>query len=195
MTGKQLLCDSGVLSAEEQQIASFIALATSDYTGAQFGIDAKDGLFEPSTIVGGMLAYRNGDFVLNVNCRYNTALTAQEIANRIAFTAKSYGFEAKNVSNSPAFYLNAQTPCIKELCAVYAEVSGDEETKPMLLSGGTYARRMENAICFGATFPKAKKPDWAGNGHMKNEAYDMNYAWKSCEIFIKSLIKLQDMRL
>ena len=111
---------------------------------------------------------------------------------RIEKTAQANGFTVEVVVNNPAFYLDPNIPGITTLCDVYNKITG-QKTKPILLSGGTYARCMRNAVSFGATFHDAVKPAWAGNGHMKNEAYDFGKALHACEVFIKALDRLQDI--
>ncbi len=186
------LCESGALAGQEHAALDFIRRASASYAGELFGLDHSDGLFADTTLVCGMLRQREGRLALNVNCRYNTALPADEVARRIAQTAAQQGFSAENMTNSPACYLDPGHPGVQALCAVYAEETG-QQARPILLSGGTYARCMDNAVSYGATFPDAVKPAWAGNGHMKNEAYDIERGLRSCALYIKSLLRLQEI--
>ncbi|MBC8535148.1 Sapep family Mn(2+)-dependent dipeptidase [Feifania hominis] len=191
----QFLCETGALQGEEAAAAQFIKLATEHFDGRAFGINIPDGRFEPTTIIGGMLSLRDNRLVLNVNCRYNTALSPEELALHIASTARENRFEVQNVSNSPYFYLEPDHPGVRALCSIYGEAVGEPDIQPMLLSGGTYARCMDNAVSYGATFHDAVKPSWAGNGHMKNEAYDFTKALRACEIYIETLLRLQEISL
>ena len=61
------------------------------------------------------------------------------------------------------------------------------------MAGGTYARYMENAVAFGTESPHPNDPAWVGKAHMKNEAMSLENAKQACEIFIKALIRLQEI--
>lgn len=188
------LLDSGVLNGEEKAAAEFMRRASGDTTGAQFGIDRADGLFTPVTIIAGTAALRDDRFVLNVNCRYNTAITPQEVQENVTKTSAESGFELRNVRNSAPYYLPPETPAVQLLTGIYNEVTGSDAV-PYVMSGGTYARLMKNAVAFGIEQPCAKVPDWVGSAHMKNEAISIDQALDAVEIFIHTLVRLQDIDL
>ena len=50
-------------------------------------------------------------------------------------------------------YMEPDSPMITTLREIYAENSGDYESRPRVIGGGTYARCAENIIAFGALFP------------------------------------------
>lgn len=188
------LCDSGVLEPGEQAAMSFIRRATASYDGSFFGIDAADGRFTPNTLIAGLLEKRQDRFVLNINSRYNTAIEPQEVARRIGQTAQQSGFAVQKLENSAPFYLSPDHPAVQTLCRVYGEVTGGD-ARPYVMSGGTYARKMDNAVAYGIEFPGDRHPDWVGSAHMKNEALSIRRAMLSCEIFIRTLQRLQAIEL
>ena len=190
----EFLAASGALTEGEQKALEFVALATSSFDGAQFGIACDDGLFAPLSIIGGMLKLKDGRIVLNVNSRYPTAITSEELEKKIEKTANDNGFEVANVENSGPFYMNPDHPAVKLMCEIYNEVTGSDE-KPYVMSGGTYARHMDNAVSYGIEFPgqEEEDPEWVGGCHMKNEGLKIERIKLSCEIFIKTLIKLQQV--
>jgi hypothetical protein len=52
----------------------------SDLNGGFLGIAAEDGRFEPNSIIGGMIGLTDdGRLCLNVNSRYNTAISPEDI--------------------------------------------------------------------------------------------------------------------
>lgn len=188
------LLEAGALFEDEEAAAEFIVAATDNYDGDVFGIACDDGVFSPLSIIGGMLTLEKGRLCLNVNCRYPTAITAEELEKKISDTAESYGFTVKNVANSKPFYLDPEeNAAVGIMCAIYNEVTRSDE-KPIVMSGGTYARHIENAVSYGIEYPDQRDPEWVGGVHMKNEALKISRALESVEIFIKTLIKLQDVR-
>ncbi len=190
----KFLLEAGALSEDEREAAEFIVAATDNYDGDVFGIACDDGVFSPLSIIGGMLSLERGRLCLNVNCRYPTAITGAELEGKINSTAESYGFTVKNVSNSEPFYLDPESnAAVGIMCGIYNEVTGSDE-KPIVMSGGTYARHIENAVSYGIEYPDQVDPEWVGGCHMKNEALKISRALESCEIFIKTLMRLQEVK-
>lgn len=190
----EFLLASGALSDKERAAMEFVALATSSFDGAQFGMACDDGIFAPLSIIGGMLKLKDGCVTLNVNSRYPTAITPADVEKKVAQTAAAHGFAVKNVENSGPFYMDPERPEVKLMCEIYNEVTNSNE-KPFVMSGGTYARHMDNAVSYGIEFPgqEDEDPEWVGGCHMKNEALKIERIKLSCEIFIKTLIKLQQV--
>jgi succinyl-diaminopimelate desuccinylase len=187
------LLSCGALEGKEREAAGFLCMAMGGFDGSQFGIACDDGLFSPLTVIGGMVSLlEDGSFRLNVNCRYPTAISAGELERKIAETCAAHGFRAEVAGNSAPFYLDPQSPAVKLLCDIYNEITGSDE-RPAVMAGGTYARLMRNAVSYGIGFPGAADPEWVGAAHMKNEAISIARAKQACEIFISTLIKLQDI--
>ncbi|MEA4912693.1 MAG: Sapep family Mn(2+)-dependent dipeptidase [Oscillospiraceae bacterium] len=187
------LRETGALTEGENRAADFVLLATQDYDGAPLGIACDDGVFSPLTIIGGMLEKKDDRIILNVNCRYPTAITPAQLEQKMDAACAPFGFAQRVLSNSEPFYLDpAKVPAVGLMCDIYNEVTGSHE-KPFVMSGGTYARHIPNAVSYGAEYPDQKDPDWVGGVHMKNEAIKLSRAYESCEIFIDTLVKLQNV--
>lgn len=188
------LLESNALTGQEAQAAAFMCRCMSSFDGEPFGIACDDGLFTPLTMIGGMMSKRENRYILNMNARFPTAITEQELQTRIADVCAQNGFTVEDKHCSAPFYFDPETPAVRLLCDIYNELTGSQE-EPYVMSGGTYARHMHNAVSFGIELPQAGDPDWAGSAHMKNEAICMERAWDACEIFIHTLVKLQDVPL
>ncbi len=186
------LYDSGVLSESESRAARFIVKAMSSYDGAPLGIACDDGIFTPLTIIGGMLDYENDRLVLDMNCRYPTSMTPQELESKLTGACAENGFTLTVSANSGPFYMSPDVPAVMIMNDIYNEVTGQNE-KPYVMSGGTYARHLPNAVSYGIEFPNVTEPEWVGSVHMKNEALNIERAKQACEIFIRTITKLQDV--
>ena len=189
----ELLLDAGVLAGGEKEAAEFIVSVVNSVNGAFLGIAGDDGRFATNSIIGGMLRLReDGRLCLNVNSRYNTSIPMEEIERRIEESAAAYGFTVENVEDSGPIYLDPETPAVKIMNGIFNEVTGLNE-EPYVMSGGTYARKLHNAVAFGPEMPGEVLPDWVGGAHMKNEAISIDSLIKAIEIYAQSLIKLQDV--
>ena len=188
------LIGSGVLSDSERKASEFLLSVLECTDGEVFGIACEDGVFTPLTIIGGMLDLVDGHLVLNLNSRYPTNMTPERLENSISEKADSNGFTLKTDMNSAPYYLSPDYPAVQILNDIYNEVTGSD-AKPYVMSGGTYARHIENAVSYGPEFEDIDIPDWVGTPHMKNEAINIERCKQACEIYIRTLIRLQEIDL
>ncbi|MDD6144358.1 MAG: dipeptidase PepV, partial [bacterium] len=69
----------------------------------------------------------------------------------------------------------------------YAEVTGDTESKPMAIGGGTYAKVLEEGVAFGSMFPGEEEL-----AHQAGEYISLDSLVNNLYIFVKAIQKLQD---
>lgn len=186
------LIETDVLSSKEKEVAGFICSIAKDVYGKEIGIDCDDKIFVPLTIIVGTASKENDILKFNVNVRYPTAVTAEEFEEKMEKIAEKNGFTLENTKNMPPFYLDPNLPAIRTLTSIYEELTGKDGT-PYVMSGGTYARKMKNAVAFGPDFRDSKYPSWAGAAHMKNEVQSIEDMFLAIEIYAEVLIRLQDV--
>ena len=87
----------------------------------------------------------------------------------------------------PLFF-PADSQLVSSLVDAYAEVTGDTETKPMTMGGGTYAKGIHNTIAFGCSFPGK---DY--HIHDANEFVGIDELLLQTEIYVNALIKLNEI--
>ena len=188
----EFLLSAEVLNKKERDAAKFLTSISGDISGKNIGIDCDDKKFTPLTIVAGLIKKENDFWVMNLNSRYPTAITPETLEERIETAAANNGFSVGNMRNVPPFYLEPELPAIRVLSDIYNELTESDEN-PYVMSGGTYARKMQNAVAFGPKFPKRDYPEWVGSAHMKNEALNIDDAILSAEIYAEVLTRLQDV--
>ena len=146
-------------------LLTFARTAGSDLYGSGLGIMDRDPLWgryavNVATI---KLADDPKQSTLTINVRSIPPRTGAQIQKYLAdFVAK---FNAKHGSSLVAggFYgdttlgFDPQSKIVKRLLADYAAVTG-EHAKPAISGGGTYAKRLPNAIAFGMWFPGKPYP-------------------------------------
>lgn len=187
-----LLEDAGVLNDEEKKAVSFIRSISSDCSGKNIGIDCDDGVFTPLTIIVGTIKKEGGRLRFNFNVRYPTAITPERLEEKMNAAAAGAGFAVENAHNNLPYYHDPDKPVIKLLGDIYNELTGENE-KPYVISGGTYARKMHNAVAFGPEFTNRDYPDWVGTAHMKNEGIHIDDTMLATEIYAEVLVRLQDV--
>jgi succinyl-diaminopimelate desuccinylase len=68
---------------------------------------------------------------------------------------------------------------------VYREQTGDMDSEPITIGGGTYARAMDNAVAFGPVFPGQEEL-----AHQKDEHITIDNVIKLTEIYSHALYEL-----
>ena len=76
---------------------------------------------------------------------------------------------------------------VTSLMEAYAEVTGDTESQPMAIGGGTYAKMLEEGVAFGSLFPDEEEL-----AHQAGEYISIDSLVKNLYIFVKAIEKLQD---
>jgi len=188
-----LLLKADVLEGEEKKIIEFISRVTENVYGTFEHIDGEDGCFAPTTLICGMVRKQaDGSFLINVNSRYNTSIKPEELEKRVASTAEEWGLRVQDCDNSGPFYMEPDHPAVKLMCDIYNEVTG-EDAKPFVISGGTYARHMHNTVSFGPEKANPNDPAWLGGCHMTNEGISVELLLQAFEIYIETLVRLQEV--
>ena len=159
------LAKTGLLTGQSQRAMESIAGMCSDCHGANAGIDWEDPDSGKTTMNIGV-ARMDGDTIrLHLDCRLS--ITADREANQAAFEAyaRRLGFEPFDVGTAPPVNIPRDDPRIQTLQAVYTEVTGDERP-PYTMGGGTYSKKIPDAITFGLGNPTAQhRPEGLPEGH------------------------------
>ncbi|NLL91323.1 MAG: M20 family metallopeptidase [Ruminococcaceae bacterium] len=186
------LLSGDAINKVEREALLLIEKLSGDFSGKSVGIDRDCEIFTPLTVNLGLISMKENKFEVVLDIRYPISVAPEEIEKMLSELAREYGYEIIDISNKPPFYINPESPVIETLTRTFEEAYG-EKHEPYVMSGGTYARKMDNAVAFGPGFPNRKKPDWAGDAHMKNEALSIEDTFKATEIYCESLIALQEL--
>ena len=145
--------------------------AGRDSGGRGLGLPGPDPLWGPIDTNFGVVKHEaNGWFGLHVNLRsppalWGDALRARVDAHAQAFAARRGAhFLSGGKFGYEPFVVPTDAPLVQRLLAAYARGTG-RPGKPVVSGGGTYARRMANAIAFGMWF----REDGVYPGHNSDE--------------------------
>jgi len=117
------------------------------------------------------------DFRLPLNCSDKTVI--DKIKDKVPNSKITTLAYKKN------HYIDPNNCLVKSLLKIYSDITGEKNTKPLQIGGGTYARELPNAIAFGATFP-----DTVTDIHNTNEKISMDNFNKWQDIYYKVAIEL-----
>ena len=187
------LLDNRLCTGEENAFLKVLQKLHHATDGSGVGIAAKDEAFDPLTIIGGMITFRDGRLRQDVDSRYPTSITGEEIARRLGEALGGTGTVEDARWNKP-FYISADDPAIQALVDTYNEVTG-ENARPFTMGGGTYARHFPRAVSFGPERLGTVLPEFAGPMHGANEGANIDQLMDALKIYILALLRLQDIEL
>ena len=155
------------------------------------GVAFEDGLSGRLTLVGGMARTERGRFIQNFNIRYPVTAGAEALVKQMSAQAGRYGWILDWSRDNPPCVIDPESPVVKELTALCRQVLGTE-TKAYSMGGGTYARKLPNAVAFGPGIRGQKKPcpPGRGGGHQPDECVKIENLTNAMVIYIEALKRL-----
>lgn len=185
------LLANGIGSEAERAFLQLLHKLHSAWDGTGLGIQADDGLFDPLTVVGGVIRMENGALRQTVDCRFPTSTNGSVLEAALCKAAGDAGVVCMDHVNEP-FYIGVDAAPIQALMEAYCQVTG-EEAKPFTMGGGTYARHFPLAVSFGPENSNAVLPDFAGPMHGANEGAKFEHLLAALKIYILALLKLEEL--
>lgn len=122
---------------------------------------------------------------LTVNIRYPVTCTDEEVYAGIMEVLDEYNIGIVKKRVQTPINIDEDAELISTLMRVYQKHTGDTQSKPMVIGGGTYARAMDNIVAFGARFP-----DEAELAHQKNERISVENLMKLTGIYAEAIYEL-----
>ena len=187
-----------VLAPDEKRFIELVHAATAADDGIAFGLACADDHFGALTAVGTVLALKQvagkAQLSLAMDFRYPTAITADQIAQRMNEAAAAFGATFAIIGDKPPYLMDPSSPAIQALNDAYSDVTG-EDAEPFAMKGGTYAREFAHAASFGPEKSWEPKPDWVGALHAANEGIREDLLKQALEIYIRAIGNLTQIEL
>lgn len=124
-----------------------------DTKGANLGINRTCPETGDLSLNLGILKYDGNDLLITLDIRYPKGITFEEIVVRINRKVEVYKVSVSRSTNSDMLYVSPDSKLVKTLMNSYIKHTGDNNAKPVVIGGGTYARSMPNVVAFGPHFP------------------------------------------
>lgn len=122
---------------------------------------------------------------LTINIRYPVSCTGEEVYAGIMEVLDNYNIGIIKQREQDPIDIDTDTEMISTLMNVYRKHTGDTESRPLVIGGGTYARAMDNIVAFGARFPGEEEC-----GHQKNERISVENLMKLTRIYAEAIYEL-----
>lgn len=133
----------------------------------------------------GMIDLDQKSVNLTVNVRYPVTYDHEQVYNGVMSVIDKHDSGIVKGRNEAPIYFPTDDPMITKLMEIYRHHTGDEDSEPMVIGGGTYARAMDNIVAFGARFPD--KPELA---HQKNEKISIDDLLLLSKIYAEAIFEM-----
>lgn len=189
------LLRSEAVHGKTRDALAFISTLTEDYDGVPLGIQCEDDISGKLTCVFSWIRKEGKKILIQPDIRYPVKADQKFLMETTPKALVAAGFEVLRLENSPAFYFPLEHPVVQKLIEVPREVLGMPNIPPLVLDGGTYARKLPNAVSFGVTVPDRVRLFGfeKGGAHQADEYGDIPNLMKGIKIFVRTLIEIDDI--
>jgi dipeptidase, putative len=153
--------------------------------GENIGCALKDEHSSGLSFNVGMAGFDGEAITIVVNTRYPVTCNQDQVYDGIMPYIDKYGLGVVKEMNQDPIFFDPDSPLITTLMDVYKEHTGDKESQPLVIGGGTYARACPNIVAFGGLFPG--DPDIM---HQRNERIAIDRYLQMIEIYADAIYKL-----
>ncbi|MEC9484999.1 MAG: dipeptidase PepV [Candidatus Izemoplasma sp.] len=155
-----------------------------DYLGEKLEIDHYDDEMKEFTMNPAVFHYDGANFKIGVNCRYPKGWNKEKAVESIQRSLKENGFIYTNKNDMPIHYVEKEDSLVQTLLKAYRKYT-DDDTEPITIGGGTYARSLDKAVAFGPLMPGRKEV-----AHQVDEYMVVEDLLKATAIYMESLYQL-----
>ena len=202
------ICEHQLLEKPEVEIFEMVCrINNATHDGSGLNVFCRDEMSGPMKLVATKL-----NFVGEEGKENDTKHPVIEFISKYPFSkndfpyeenarkvAEDYGFELKVTRLGKATFFNPDRPVVERLTDCCNEVLGTND-KPFVMSGGTYARKLPNALAFGSGMRVPKAPEGMfrpghGSYHQPDESISLERVQKALEVYIHAILAIDDMDL
>ncbi len=153
--------------------------------GENIGCLLKDDVSGKLIFNVGQIQVDNKTAGLTINIRYPVTLKGEKVYECLRSVTDEFEFGIVKKNEQLPIYLELDHPLVRTLMDVYRKHTGDEESRPIVIGGGTYARAIKNAVAFGPTFVGQPSVE-----HQKNEYISIDHLFHATQIYTDAIYEL-----
>ena len=156
-----------------------------DYNGERIGCGFEDEESGKLIFNVGTIDLNEGEVNLGINIRYPITTPYNLVEMGIKDILNENDITLNLVAHKEPIYVDKENELVKKLMKVYKEETGDKDSQPITIGGGTYARACKNIVAFGPLFPGEVEL-----AHQKDEFISIDSLIKMTKIYVKALYEL-----
>ena len=146
------------------------------------------------TCVNGMIRTDDNKLCVSFDVRYGSSLDPQYLERTSESTVNALGFEIIYKDNRAGFEIPKENKMPQIFEDIFCEVTGEKKQR-VLMSGGTYARRLDNAFSIGTFYISPERrdtvlqmPDGHGGAHQCDEMIDIDGFFEGTRILLHYIL-------
>jgi len=155
--------------------------------GTGMGVKCSDE-YGALTLNNGVISMKDGVIEGSIDIRYPVTLNSRKVLKMMAPYLEDENGSVEVLGTVEPLYYAPDSPLVKSLMEAYQESTGDYETQPWVIGGGTYAKGISNTVAFGCAFPGK---DY--RIHNVNEYVEVDELLKQAEIYVAAILKLMNV--
>ena len=137
------------------------------------------------TLNNGVIRMKDGVIEGTIDIRFPVSMTARSVVKLMEGRLSDECGEVEILRTGEPLFFPPESTLVQSLLKAYQEVTGDMETQPMTIGGGTYAKGIHNTIAFGCAFPGR---DY--RIHNTNEFVTVDELLLQAEIYVQAILNL-----
>lgn len=182
----EVLKEMNVKNEELKGIVNFYdKFVKMETDGASFGVKCDDGETGALTLNLGKMTLEDNQMEIWIDMRVPVKIKNQDIIDKLKLVVENYGYEFVLHSNTEPLYVDRESFLVSTLMDIYQEITGDRESKPKAIGGGTYAKYAKNAVAFGALLPSQED-----RMHQRDEYLEISKIDTLLKIYVEAIYRL-----
>lgn len=182
----EVLKDYKSSNEELQGLIDFYAkYVKMDTDGNSFGIKCDDGETGALTLNLGKMSLENNKMEIWLDIRIPVKIENDEVINKLKAVVEGHGYEFHLEKNTQPLYEPKDGFLVSTLMNIYQELTGDIESQPQAIGGGTYAKYAKNAVAFGALLPSQED-----RMHQRDEYLEIEKIDVLLKIYVEAIYRL-----
>lgn len=153
--------------------------------GKSIGCGFKDDLSGELVFNVGKIDLNETEAKITVNIRYPISCTAKEVYAGMEKELEGTNVLIHHIEDMGPINVPEESDLIQTLMKIYQKETGDLESKPLVIGGGTYARALKKAVAFGPVFPGRPCVE-----HQRNEYISIDDLMKCTKIYAEAIYEL-----
>lgn len=156
-----------------------------DLHGERFGCKFEDNQSGPLILNVGVANINEELASLSINIRYPVTFTDADLTAGMEECLRDTSIGIITRAVQTPIYMDLSTDMVSKLLAAYREETGDYETPAIVQAGGTYAKMVNNILCFGGMFPGEED-----TMHQADERLSVESFMKMARIYARAIYAL-----
>ncbi|MDR1136008.1 MAG: dipeptidase PepV [Clostridiales Family XIII bacterium] len=156
-----------------------------ELNGCSLGCGLSDELSGALVLNVGKARCDDKAMIVSINVRYPVTLTKEQVYEAMLPVIDENDIGLIKTTCKPPLFIPEDSHIVKTLMDVYRKHTGDAESKPLIIGGGTYARAAKNLVAFGPGFPGEEEPI-----HQKDEFISVEKLMKITKIYAEAIYLL-----